>query len=614
MHCAARVPGRPSGSTDKKLLRIGCDRADRLRSTTKMATLPEMVALPDGSARISNEISRDSAGPTPARRGPLSVLELREQAELQRRRRVHELLQEQALHDKGRRRTSKSRSRRRRGVSKKRPKALDPLEEEAKKIAELKRRKRVMKTVKLVQAFSPAPQPEPEQEPQPEPEPEPEAPELTYDGWLEHYASHSSGDALPRKDVLAEWHICEGDDPLGKLVALFRREDEFNSMLEEVFKGGSDDELARAKFSGAVRQLWVEQALAHSVPPNRLLAAQQRLLLMQLCLQRPQLRTSHFTHMSWDTSAEVLDKDGVGHGGSWIAHAMADEMTADSSPVVHGLSLAIPELAAEDVVSKRAAEQAEEQLQAEVAAALKSVIDLVVRPPGYSYKLRRDFTHPIWGIRKAGDRHSGDMSHCTLLLQRAHMHNGWARQGHDERKDSFSARVSRIAVVLEKEWKQYGYPRKMLPSRVLIDMALEQHEGHAGRALEALLPAHVLDTAGLDSTGRRKSRRPSALPKFLRRGSAQLTPPATPRGVGASGTGSDGAKAGSQQPPPATPRGTSSATVLNSAGNHGLRDEKRPPSLLPSLPEVSREADVGSSTLSMSLPAIHSVDSIRHTG
>jgi hypothetical protein len=395
-------------------------------------------------------------------------------------------------------------------------------------------------------------------------------------------------------------------------VALFRREDAFNSMLEEVFKGGSDDELARAKFSGAVRQLWVEQALAHSVPPNRLLAAQQRLLLMQLCLQRPQLRTSHFTHMSWDTSAEVLDKDGVGHGGSWIAHAMADEMTADSSPVVHGLSLAIPELAAEDVVSKRAAEQAEEQLQAEVAAALKSVIDLVVRPPGYSYKLRRDFTHPIWGIRKAGDRHSGDMSHCTLLLQRAHMHNGWARQGHDERKDSFSARVSRIAVVLEKEWKQYGYPRKMLPSRVLIDMALEQHEGHAGRALEALLPAHVLDTAGLDSTGRRKSRRPSALPKFLRRGSAQLTPPATPRGVGASG--SDGAKAGSQKPPPATPRGTSSATVLNSAGNHGLRDEKRPPSLLPSLPEVSREADVGSSTLSMSLPAIHSVDSIRHTG
>ena len=566
-----------------------------------------MVALSEGSARISNDISRESAGPMPARRGPLSVLELREQAELQRRRRVHELLQEQGLHDKGRRRTSKSRSRRRRGVSKKRSEALDPLEEEAKKIAELNRRKRVMKTVRLVQAFSPTPQPQPQPHPhsqlemEPEPEPEPEEPELTYDEWLEHYASHSSGNALPKKDALAEWHICEGDDPLGKLVALFRREDEFNSMLEEVFKGGDDNELARAKFSDAVRQLWEEQALALSVPPNRLLAAQQRLLLMQLCLQRPQLQTSHFTHMSWDTSAEVLDKDGVGHGGSWVAHAMVDEMTAEGSPVVHGLSLAMPQLASEAVVSKRAAEQAEEQLQAEVAAALKSLIDLVVRPPGYSYKLRRDFTHPIWGIRKPGDRHSGDMSHCTLLLQRAHMHNGWARQGHDERGDSFSARASRIAAVLEKEWKLYGYSRKMLPSRVLIDMALEQHEGHAGRALEALLPAHVLDTAGLDSTGRRKSRRPSALPKFLRRGSAQLTPPATPRVLGA--IVSDGAGTGSHHLPPATPRDTSSgAAALSRAGKHG-RDDERPLTLLPSLPEGSREAAV-SSTLSMSLPAI----------
>lgn len=529
----------------------------------------------NGSAPPDSDVSV-SAG---ARRAPRSAMELREQAERERRRRVRELMQEQGLHEKARRR--KSRHRRRRGVNTKKAKALDPLEEEAKRIAELKRRKRVMKSVKVVQAFAPAPAPEPEPEPEPE---------LTYDEWLEHYASHSAGNALAKKDLLADWQICDGDDPLGKLAVLFRREDEFNGLVQEVFEGDDDEELARSKFHDAVRDLWVEQALAHDVPPHRLLAAQQRLLLMRLCSQRPQLRTSHFTHMTWDTSGEVLDEDGVGHGGGWIAHVMADEMTADDSPLLKGLSLSMPELASDAVVSKRAAEEAEEQLQAEVAAVLKSVIDLVVRPPGYSYKLRRDFTHPIWGIRKPGDRHQGDMSHCTLLLQRAHMHNGWSRQGHDERGDSFSARASRIAAALEKEWKLYGYSRKMLPSRVLIDMALEQHEGHAGRALEALLPAHVLDTAGLDSTGRRKSRRPSALPKFLRRGSAQLTPPATPR----SATGSDTGSTGPQSSAPAT--GGSSRTVQQDGG--------KPLILLPSLPEASREADAGSSLPSMSLPPI----------
>ncbi len=553
---------------------------------TSVTMVAAAVVDAAGDTDSTGNASAAASAAVPPRREPLSAAELREQIELQRRRRVHELLQEQGLNEKGRR-NRKSRSRRR-GVSKKKAKALDPLDEEAAKLAELKRRKRVMKTLKVVQAFAPAPQPEPEPEPEPEPDPEPE---LTYDEWLEHYASHSSGNALSKKDTLVEWHVCEGEDPLGRLVELFRREDEFNGLLQEVFEGDDDEELARAKFHGAVRQLWMEHALGHNLPLDRLLAAQQRLLLMQLCLQRPQLQTSHFTHLTWDTSTEMLDEDGIGHGGSWIAHAMRDEMTADSSPAVRKLSLAMPERASAAVVSRRAAEEAEEQLQAEVAAALKSVIDLVVRPPGYSYKLRRDFTHPIWGIRKPGDRHSGDMSHCTLLLQRAHMHNGWSRQGRGEGSDSFSARASRIAAALDKEWKLYGYSRKMLPSRVLIDMALEEHEGHAGRALEALLPAHVLDTAGLDSTGRRKGRRPSALPKFLRRGSAQFTPPATPR----SASGRDSGQGGSQDRPPATRQGSS-----GNARQGGGRS-----SLLPPLPEGSREADCGLSMLSTSLPPIH---------
>eukprot|EP01046_Picozoa_sp_COSAG06_P068468 COSAG06_NODE_18221_length_898_cov_0.703379_1_plen_105_part_10 len=102
---------------------------------------------------------------------PLTPAELREQAEKQRKFRVRDLMQEQGLHE--RRRKPAGRGRRRR-AAKKKAKALDPLDVEAKKIAELKRRKRVMKSVKVVQAFAPAPQPEPEPEPEPQPDPDPE--------------------------------------------------------------------------------------------------------------------------------------------------------------------------------------------------------------------------------------------------------------------------------------------------------------------------------------------------------------------------------------------------------------------------------------------------------
>lgn len=126
------------------------------------------------------------------------------------------------------------------------------------------------------------------------------------------------------------------------------------------------------------------------------------------------------------------------------------------------------------------------------------------------------------------------------------MHNGWARQGKEELADTFTARLERIQVCLEKEWRLYGYSKKLFPSHVLIEIAMEAHFGHAGRALESLLPSHVLDSSKLDAQGRRKSRRPSALPKFLRRGSqVGLTPPATPRI-----TGSD-----KDVPPPGAPRG-----------------------------------------------------------
>ena len=337
-----------------------------------LAPLPAPPPLPDDEPLLDddgNTIANDADGvwqitiPAPVVKNwkPPTMAEMREQEKAARRLRVRELMQEQGL-------DRRHKPRRRRGKKKK--KKLDPLDEEATKIAELKRRKRLMKTVKVVAAFAPAPAPEPEPEP-----------ELTYDDWLEHYA----GGSLDKKEKLEEWEVREDADPLAKLAELhYDSEDGFNGLLQVsdclCFQGqdpaatrfsgiclkdcvcfqdvfGDEEEEARSKFSAAVTEQWIERAVAVEVQEARLAAVQQRLLLARLATAS--MRTSHFTHMTWDTTNEVIDEDGVGHGGDWVANVMADQMTAEGSALMALLSTALPDDARSEVVTRRNGESDE---------------------------------------------------------------------------------------------------------------------------------------------------------------------------------------------------------------------------------------------------------------